>query len=99
MTRRRLRCIGSLCAVGSLSFAVGCGGNHVERGLVGNASYAACKTDDAPTACLRFLDEVVGVDGIELTVNVPSQVTATCTQMAQMRGSARPARRSCRWGA
>jgi hypothetical protein len=84
MTRRRLRCIGSLCAVGSLSLAVGCGGNHGKRGSVGNASYAACKTDDAPTACLRFLREVVGVDGIELTVNVPSQVTATCTQMAQM---------------
>jgi hypothetical protein len=61
----------------------GCGAGKQRISSTGQ-SYRACGARGAPTDCLRFLDRTVGVTSIQLTANVPRQVTATCAQTARL---------------
>ena len=61
----------------------GCGAGK-QRISTNEQSYRACGARGDPTACLRFLDRTVDVTSIQLTANVPRQVTATCAQTARL---------------
>jgi hypothetical protein len=61
----------------------GCGAGRQRLSSTGQ-SYRACGARGLPTHCLRFLDRTVGVTSIQLTANVPRQVTATSAQTARL---------------
>ena len=69
-------------ALGAL-LLTGCGAGK-RRISTKAQSDQACGARGDPTDCLRFLDRTVGVTSMQLTANVPLQVTATCAQTARL---------------
>lgn len=82
VVKMRTAWLGWLVAVSSIA-VLACGAPRERRQVV-HGSYSACTTSGRSDACLRFLDDVVGVRSIRLTARVPSQVTHTCKDASRV---------------